>query len=103
MKDALKQNIIKELGLDTLSPEDQEEAILNIGRIIFQGVLIKVMGEMSEKDKDEFEKILTEKPDDEDAILEFLKSKIPNLDEVVNEEVAKFKRESLDFMKNIKK
>ena len=103
MKDALKQNIIKELGLDTLSPEDQEEAILNIGRIIFQGVLIKVMGEMSEKEKDEFEKILTEKPDDEDAILEFLKSKIPNLDEVVNEEVAKFKRESLDFMKNIKK
>jgi len=41
---------------------------------------------------------LTEKPDDEKAILDFLKSKIPNFNKIVNEEVADFKRESLDFM-----
>lgn len=103
MTNILKQNIIKELGIDILPEKEQEEALLRIGRIIFQSVLIRVMEQLNAKEKDQFTKLLTEKPDDEKAILDFLKSKIPNLNEIVNEEVASFKKESLDFMKQIKK
>lgn len=101
MQDILKKNIIKDLGLDALPEKDQEEALLTVGKIIFQAVLIRVLQELTEKEKDQFEKLLTEKTDDEEAILSFLQAKIPHLNDIVNEEVAKFKRETVDFMKKI--
>lgn len=102
MDTILQKNIIKELGLDTLPEKEQEEALLSIGRIIFQSVLIRTMEELDEADKDEFDKILSDKSNDEEVILGFLQKKIPNLDEIVNDEVVKFKQESVDFMKEIK-
>lgn len=103
MPTILQKNIIKELGLDKLPEKEQEESLLTIGRIIFQAVLIRVMEELTEKEKDQFEKILTEKPNDEEAILKFLQTKVSNLNEIVNEEVAKFKQEGLDFVKKVTK
>lgn len=102
MTTILQKNIIKDLGLDTLPEKKQEEALLSIGRIIFQSVLIRVMDELDDKGKDEFEKVLTEKPNDEEAIFGFLKKNVANLNKIVNEEVRKFKQESVDFMKKIK-
>ena len=102
MDSILKQNIIQDLGIDRLAPEKQEETLLSIGRIIFQGVLIRVIGLLGEKDKDEFDKLLSEKADDEEAVLEFLQAKLPNLNEIVNDEIAMFKRESVDFMNQLK-
>ena len=102
MDDILKQNIIKDLGLDKLPAGEQEEMILTIGRLIYQGVIIRVMGLLSEKDKDEFDKLISEKIEDEKAVLDFLESKLPNLSEIVNEEIVIFKKESLDFMKELK-
>jgi len=103
MNTILQKNIIKDLGLDTLSEKEQEQASLSVGKIIFQSVLIRVMEELDDKAKNEFEKILKEKSNDESAILIFLKSKIANLDEIVSEEVAKFKQESVDLMNKIRK
>lgn len=102
MATILQKNIIKDLGLDTLPGKEQEETLLSIGRIIFQSVLISVMDELDEAGNDEFEKILSEKPNDEEAIFGFLQSKLPNLNEIINDEVSKFKQESVDFMKKIK-
>lgn len=99
----MKQNIIKDLGLDKFPAEKQEEVLLTIGKLIFQGVIVRVMGILSEKDKEDFDKLLTEKVDDEEAVLNFLKSRIPNLDDLVNEEIASFKKESVGFMKNLEK
>jgi len=84
--------IIKDLGLDSLSEKEQEEALLSIGRMTFMSVLIKAMEELSERDKDELEKILTKKPNDEKTILNFLQLRLPNLNEIVNEEVNKLKK-----------
>lgn len=101
MDEILKQNIIKDLGLDKLSQAEQEEVLLSIGKLIYQGVIVRVMNELSEKDKEEFDKLLMEKIDDQEAVFNFLKSKIPHLDELVNEEIGKFKKESLEFMKKV--
>ncbi|MEK9154761.1 MAG: hypothetical protein AAB596_01690 [Patescibacteria group bacterium] len=101
MDNILKQNLIKEIGLDTLPQEEQESALLSIGRIIFQGVLIKVLDELNDKDKDELEKLLAEKSDDEAAILNFLRAKVANLEEIIKSEVERFKKESVDFTKSV--
>ena len=100
MDDILKQNIIRDLGIDSLPEKEQEEALLTVGDIIFKGIIIKAMDLLSEADKDEFEKVLEKS--EENAVLDFLKSKIPNLDDLVKEEIAMFKQSSLDLMRKIK-
>jgi len=102
MQEILKKNIIEDLGLDKLPQKDQEEMLLMIGRLIFQGVIIRVMSLLSEKDKDDFDKLLSEKIEDEEAVLKFLESCVPNLNEIINDEVSSFKKESGEFMKNLK-
>ena len=102
MEPHIKDNLIKDLSLDLLPEEDQEQALLTVGRIIFQSVLIRVLERLSEKEKTEFEKILKEKQDDEEAVYAFLQEKIPNLNDVVTEEVAKFKTDTSEMMKGMK-
>lgn len=101
----LKANLITELGIDKLPPERQAELLLKIGDVLYQAVIGRVVEELSESDRDEFDKLLAlriggldEKKDDEDAVFNFLHSKLPNLDEIVNEEIAEFKKESLETM-----
>jgi hypothetical protein len=101
MEDILQQNIIKDLGLDGLPEEEQKEAFLKIGEIIFSGVLSRVLDELSDEEAAEFEKIISETPDDEEKIMGFMREKVPTLDDIVKEEIAKFKKESADFMNEI--
>lgn len=102
MNNTMQQNIIKELGLDRLPQTEIEEILLRVGKIIFQSVMIRVLEELDDSVKDEFDALLSQKPDDQEAVLQFLRSKLPNLDDIVNEEVQKFKEESADFMKSVK-
>jgi hypothetical protein len=103
MDDTIKQDVVKALGLDALPPEKREEMLLRIGKIIYQRVIMRVVNEMSEKDKTEFDELLGEKHDDEEAILKFLREKVPNLDQIVEEEMIGFKKESQEALKATKK
>lgn len=98
MNNILSQNLLKELGLENL-PEDKKTSLfLDIGRIIQQNVILRVLEELKEEDKDDFEKLLAEKINDQDAISAFLQSRISSLDTIVQEEIENFKKENLDLM-----
>ncbi|MBI4159642.1 hypothetical protein HY504_00570 [Candidatus Wolfebacteria bacterium] len=101
MDDILKQNIIKDLGIDLLPEDKQEEVILRIGKLIFQGVLLRVMDLLGDADKDELEKLMAGDGATPEAVMKFLQQKIPNLDEVVRDEVTEFKKESVEFMQGL--
>lgn len=98
---AFSQNIVKELGLDSLPADQQAETLLKIGEIINQRIIIKVMEKLSEADKDEFDQLLGRDMTDQDAIASFLRSKIPDFDGMVAKEVADFKQSSVDFIKSV--
>ncbi|MCX6703048.1 MAG: DUF5663 domain-containing protein [Candidatus Wolfebacteria bacterium] len=102
MDESIKKNIIKDIGLERFSPEKQEEMLLMIGKLIFQGVIVRVMALLNDKDKDDFDNLLMKNIEDEEMVLKFLESRIPNLDELVKEEIESFKKESADFMENLK-
>lgn len=102
MDDILKKNILADLGIDKLPEKDQEEALLMIGRIIFQAVLLRVMDELGATEKTKFEKLLSSEKD-QDKILNFLKENVPNLEQIAQEEIAKFKSESSGLMSQINK
>lgn len=91
----LKEKILEELKLDG-------EKLAMSNKLIYQGLIVRVMPLLGGEDKDEFDKLLMEKIEDEEAVLNFLESKIPDLDKLINEEIANFKKGGADFLKNIK-
>lgn len=99
MNKTIQNKIINELGLDKLPEEEREEAILTAGRIIFQSVLIRVMEELSEEERENFKKIIAEEPQNEEKVANFLQSNIPDLDKIVAQEVLNFKQETLNLTK----
>jgi hypothetical protein len=93
MNDTLKQNLVKQLGLDLLPENEQDEAILTIGKIIFEGVILRVMEILDDVDKAALDGLLAGNPSEE-AMTSFLRSRVPNLNEIVSQEVATFKEAS---------
>lgn len=102
MDELLKKNLIKELGLTTLSGEKQEEIFAQVGTIILEGTLSRVIPMLSNEEKAEFEKIVDEPGDNNSATLfAFLKETIPNFEQIVNEEIAELKKDSFDVLSKI--
>lgn len=96
----LSKNLLKELGLGNLPEEDQTELMLSIGRIIQQNIIIRVLDELSDEDREEFDRLLGDNKDD-GATLNFLKEKIKNLDGILEEEIKKFKQSSVELLNKI--
>jgi len=99
LQDFLQKDLIVELGLQSLPDDKKEQLVLRIGELIQQNVVLRIISEMSESDKDEFEKVLA--ADNGEKTLEFLQSKFPNLNQVVEEEIAKFKQEAINRMQTV--
>ena len=96
----IKENIIKNFELDKLSENEKEEMILKIGSVIYQNVLMRVLETMPDEDQDEFEKILDNDAKPEE-IFTFLNNKVPNFEQIINEEAIKLKNKTSDIMGQI--
>jgi len=104
MNNTFNQNIIKYLSLENLDEKKQEETLLRIGKVIYQAVMLRVMDILTEDEQKEFEEVLDRVGTDENKqveIMEFLKTKIPNLDKISKEEITKFKKETVSIMENL--
>ena len=104
MNDAFNQDIIKYIGLEHLDEAKQEETLLRIGKVIYQAVMLRVMDVLTEEEQKGFEEVLDKVGADESKqaeIMEFLKAKIPNLDDIAKEEIIKFKEETVSVMGNL--
>lgn len=91
----LKEKILEEINLDA-------KKLAIIEKLIYQSLIVRVMTLLGGEAKDEFDRLLMEKIDDEETVLNFLRIKIPDLDKLINEEIANFKKGGADFLKNIK-
>lgn len=100
MADIADSNVLVELGLDKLSADEQAEMVLSIGRVVYQAVLFRVMESLDETKKEEFGKLLDANAD-EQALLAFLDANVSNFDDLLKEELDKFKMDALTFMKKL--
>jgi len=96
----IKEKITKILDLEKLSGTEREDILIKIGSIIFQNVLARALEKISDKEQDEFEAILDKNADPEE-IFEFLKSKVDDLDKIIEEEAIKFKDKASNIMSQI--
>ena len=87
MDQNLKQKIIERFHLELLSPAEQDEIISDAAEVIMGSVLRRTIPLLSEADGmtcDEM--VMADK--DMNEIFEFIKSKVPRYQEIMDEELA---------------
>lgn len=94
-------NLIEKLGWMDLPEEDRDALLEKTGHIVFQKVLARVMENLLDDDKVVFENLLSNEETKEEDLLNFLNSKIPNLNDLVREEASGFLKEADDIMSQI--
>lgn len=95
----MQNEIVKALGIDLLTPSEQQEVMARVGGMIVSRVMERAMDVLTEGDQEEFEKML-DAGQDPDKLFEFLAGKIPNLMEIISEETEKVKKEGEDMLKS---
>jgi len=93
-EDVLKKNIIEELGLSALPEERKKELLNKMGDLIQRRVLLRVIASLSAADKQEFSQFLSQEKDTQ-AVYKFLLSKAPDIENITDNEIVKFKEEVL--------
>ncbi len=95
----LEMNLFEELGFQNITQEQRVKFLESFLDVIQKRVMIRLLSEMSESDKDELETITTNHPDDELAIATFLQSTVPTFQQITEEEIASYKKQLIDRMK----
>lgn len=91
----MEANIIEALGLESLPDEQKIKMVEMMSTIVQKRLMLRVMEQLSEPEKDAFEKVLGGK-DADLAAAEFIKNKVSNFDEMVQEEIIKIKQEMIE-------
>ena len=78
--------ILEALQLSELSPEEQEQMLLDINAIIYEGSMVRIVERMDEQTRADFEALM-ESDAEEEAMEAFLKERVPDADALVAETV----------------
>jgi len=91
LQKALEANLFEELHLGELPLADKEKILLGAGEIINKNIVLRIFEQLSDERAEELEKLLTDYADDPEKIEIFFRQEVPNLDEIVQEEIAVYK------------
>jgi len=75
------------LEFDEMTPEEQEELMLDLSNLIYNGTMLRIMERMDEKYKDEFLELI-DKGASQEELATFIEKNVPNADSAVEETVA---------------
>ena len=92
-KNILQQNIIQQLDLTALDDDKKIALIDKMSEVVQKRLTLRIIEEMQEENKKEFEKILDTTPE---KVSEFLQKVFPNFLELVQEEVVRLKEELVE-------
>ena len=103
LKDNIKNaqiDLITELGIDKLPEKQRQELFAQIAEVLQQRIVLRLIEEMPEDKKEEFGKVLAENKDNPEPIEKFLGETLPNVEELVLDEIGKYKQEAKKFIDN---
>jgi len=98
--DNLKNDVLAQLGLGNISDEKKAEIISKISELAQKRIILRVTEEMSEDQRENFEKFL-ETEEDPAKIENYIRENIPNIDSIIEEEMSLLKNDVLSQMKEI--
>lgn len=83
----LRTMLIKELGIEGLPEEAQDEIVAKLGEVILKSLTVSIFEKIPNEARVDFERIAAD--NDSERIQSFLNDHIPNLHELMEEEVRK--------------
>lgn len=83
----LRDILIKELGIDGLPEEAQDEIVAKLGEVILKSLTVAIFEKLPNDARTEFERISAK--GDHSLIQEFLEENVPDLHTLMEEEVKK--------------
>ena len=95
MHNILSKERVAEWGLGALPEIKQVEMVDRIGRLLYQAILVRSLDILSEKEQEEFDKLLDKDATTPQDVLKFLATKIPTFEQMRQEEVEKLKADLL--------
>jgi len=96
----LKADLFEELGLNNLEQGEKEAFLASFGEVIQKRITLRLLQELGDSQKDKLEALLAGSANDGGVALgNFLKAEVPNLEAIVGEEVAKYKKTIIDRVK----
>ncbi|HPM38995.1 MAG TPA: DUF5663 domain-containing protein [Candidatus Pacearchaeota archaeon] len=87
------ESIMEEMGLSALDDKRKQEIMDKMVGLVCDRIILKLMGRISDVEVDEANEIMTS--EDEDRQLEFLRIKMPDFNEILDEEINAVKAEIL--------
>lgn len=91
IEELLKVDLFEELGLNMLSLEERVGLAEDMGRVVVQGIWLKIVENLSPEKQEELDSLLATSLEKPENIMAFLKKEIPKFDELVKEEIANYK------------
>ena len=93
-------DLIEALELEELPLEEQAKMLESISGAVMTAIVAKSIPILDESAQQEFNTLL-DTAEDPSQVQTFLSEKIPNFQEIVNEEVSKFKEGAVDFYRGL--
>jgi hypothetical protein len=82
--------LIKDLQLGALSPEEQAAIVAQFSDALFQAVLVRGIESLTEPQKDALDAVLEKDPDGgPDVFMDFFMTNVPNFQVIVDEELKR--------------
>lgn len=91
-QDIIQQDLIKELGLENLSRDKQEELIIKMTETVLKRIFLETVSKLNEKDQETYAQMIEQQSSPEE-MEKFLQEKIAGYDEMVKKVVDDFKEE----------
>lgn len=94
----LREQMVREWGLEGLTPEEQDTAIDKVGSILYQSIVLRTTELLEDAQLKEFEAFVQKQGADlqAPAALDWLRERVPDFDRIVTEETEKLKQEVLE-------
>lgn len=89
MPTQIQQDIFKELGIDQLPQERQEEVLTAMTEALFKRLTLRVLEKLTEAQRQEFEALCEAK--NEEKITKFFADNVPGYETMIQEEILAFK------------
>ena len=95
------EQLIKDLKLESLSPDEQTAIIEKFSDTLFQAILVRGLESLTEAQKDALDVWLKERPDGgPDALMDFFIANVPNFQTVVDDETKRIRDRIMSVVGN---
>lgn len=91
------RDILKDLFPEGLSPEKEEEILDKMTDLLQKRLLLRVADNLAGVQKEELDTLL--KNNDPNEIGAFMEKNVENLEQILNEEIKKLRKEIAEFVK----